>query len=304
MSTRTRAHVAILLANLFYGANFSIAKVAMPEYIRPSGFILLRVIVALVLFWGFSKITEKNQKVALKDHLLLFMLGLFGVAINQLLFFEGLSRTSNINAALIMTSTPIMVMAAASLLHKERITWIRGLGIILGIAGASSLILARKDVSGHATWQGDLMIFINAASYAIFIVGSKPLMKKYSPWIVIRWTFFYGLLLVIPFGYHQVQMIAWETFTVPVWLATAYVIVATTFFAYLFNTYGLHHLSASVVSFYIYLQPVFATLISLLITHERVTTVQIIACLLIFSGVYLVNRQAIPSSTKYSAPIE
>jgi drug/metabolite transporter (DMT)-like permease len=292
MNKSTRAHAAILLANLIYGANFSIAKVAMPEYIRPSGFILLRVIVALIMFWIFSKMTDKNEKIAAKDHVLLFMLGMFGVAINQLLFFEGLSRTSNINAALIMTSTPIMVMAAASVLHKERISWARGLGIVLGVGGASSLILARKDVSGNATWQGDLMILINAASYAIFIVGSKPLMKKYSPWLVIRWTFFYGLLLVLPFGYQQVSLIEWETFTLPVWLATAYVIIATTFFAYLFNTYGLHHLSASVVSFYIYLQPVFATLISLLITHERVTVVQLIACLLIFSGVYLVNKRS------------
>jgi drug/metabolite transporter (DMT)-like permease len=297
MSHSTRAHVAILLANLIYGANFSIAKIAMPKYIQPSGFILLRVIVALILFWTFSKMTDKNEKIEPKDHVLLFMLGMFGVAINQLLFFEGLSRTSNINAALIMTSTPIMVMAAASILHKERITWMRGLGILLGVSGASSLILVRKDVSGMATWQGDLMILINAASYAIFIVGSKPLMKKYSPWLVIRWTFFYGLLLVIPFGYEQVGRIAWETFTWPVWLATAYVIVATTFFAYLFNTYGLHHLSASVVSFYIYLQPVFATMISLLITHEKVTLIQGVACLLIFSGVYLVNRQtAIPAT--------
>lgn len=292
MNGRTRAHLALIAANLIYGANFSIAKIAMPGYIQPLGFILLRVTFAFLLFYSFSKITRAGKVVDKKDHLHLFLCGLFGVALNQMLFFEGLSRTSNINAALIMTTSPILVMAGASLIHKERLTLYRILGILLGVGGAASLILMRKDIRGAATWQGDTMVFINAASYAVFMVGVKPLMKKYSPWLVIRWTFFYGLLLVIPFGSGQVNAINWSTFTPAVWMAMCYVIIGTTFFAYWFNTYGLQHLSAAVVSFYIYLQPVFATLVSLLVTHENVSTRQIIACMLIFTGVYLVNRRS------------
>lgn len=290
MSERMRAHFAITAANVIYGANFSIAKIAMPNYIRPLGFILLRVIFALAFFWTFGKVKKIREQIEPLDHFRLFLMGLFGVAINQMLFFEGLSRTSNINAALIMTSTPIMVSAAAAILYKDHPSLFRIVGIILGVTGASSLILLRKDIHGTATWQGDLMIFINAASYAIFLVGVKPLMKKYSPWTVIRWTFIYGLLMVIPFGFRQVEAIQWSTFTSGVWMSVAFVIIATTFLAYLFNTYGLQHLSASVVSFYIYLQPAVATLISLLITHEPIALVQIVACLFIFTGVYLVNK--------------
>ncbi|MFM2135226.1 MAG: hypothetical protein RL021_626 [Bacteroidota bacterium] len=291
MNHRLRAHLAILTANLIYGANFSIARIAMPEYIRPQGFILLRVFFALLLFWMFGRIKGVREQIVKKDHMRLFLMGLAGVAVNQMLFFEGLSRTSNINAALIMTSTPIMVTAAAAFLFKERLSMMRLLGILFGVTGACALILLRKDVRGTATWPGDLMIFINAASYAVFIVGVKPLMRKYSPWTVIRWTFFYGLLLVIPFGYRQAAAIEWSTFTAAVWASALFVIIATTFFAYLFNTYGLHHLSPSVVSFYIYVQPVVATFISLLVIRETVSTVQIVACVLIFSGVYLVNRE-------------
>lgn len=291
MNQRLRAHAAILMANVIYGANFSIARIAMPEYIRPQGFILLRVVFALLLFWLFGRLKGIREKIEQKDHVRLFMMGMAGVAINQMLFFEGLSRTSNINAALIMTSTPIMVTAAAAFLFKERLSLPRMSGILLGVSGACTLILLRKDIHGTATWQGDLMIFINAASYAVFIVGIKPLMRKYSPWTVIRWTFFYGLLMVTPFGFGQVAAIEWSTFPLAVWGSALFVIIATTFLAYLFNTYGLHHLSASIVSFYIYLQPVIATFISLLVMHESVSTVQIVACVLIFSGVYLVNRE-------------
>ena len=290
MNGRTKAHLALLAANLIYGANFSIAKIAMPGYIQPLGFILLRVTFAFSLFYLFSKISGAGKVTNKNDHLRLFCCGLFGVALNQMLFFEGLSRTSNINAALMMTTSPILVMAGASIIHKERLSISRLAGIGFGVAGAVSLILMRKDVHGTANWLGDLMVFINAASYAVFMIIAKPLMKKYSPWLVIRWTFFYGLLFVVPFGYGQASIIEWHTFTPSVWMATLYVIIGTTFFAYWFNTFGLQHLSAAVVSFYIYLQPVFATLVSLLITHERVSVQQIIACVLIFTGVFLVNR--------------
>ena len=167
MKERMRAHLAITAANVIYGANFSIAKIAMPGYIRPQGFILLRVFFALLMFYVFGRMKNINERVEMKDHLRLAVMGLFGVAINQMLFFEGLSRTSNINAALIMTSTPIMVSAAAALLYKDRPSLFRVIGILFGIIGASSLILMRKDIRGVATWQGDLMIFINAASYEI-----------------------------------------------------------------------------------------------------------------------------------------
>jgi len=149
------AHAAILMANLIYGANFSIVKIAMPGFIKPAGFILLRVAFAAVLFWILEKVSRTGRKIDREDYFKLFLLGLFGVAINQLLFFEGLARTSNINAALIMTSNPVLVLLMAGLLIGERITPVRIGGILLGIAGASFLILMSGTRRGNASVQGD-----------------------------------------------------------------------------------------------------------------------------------------------------
>ena len=289
MSEHRKAHLSIFIANLIYGANFSIAKIAMPQYIPPAAFILLRVLCATALFFLLDRAPEGRIKIERKDYFRFFELGLFGVAINQMLFFEGLSRTSNINAALIMTSTPILVTLMAFLFLKEHLRWIQSAGIALGLAGAVTLILQYRHSSGKPTAMGDLMVFINAASYALYMVRAKKLMKKYDTWQVIKWTFVFGLLLVLPFGSAGLLEVQWHTFTPAVWLSVVFVLIFTTFFAYLLNTYGLMHLSASVVSFYIYLQPLFATLISLLILQEVISSVQILACLLIFAGVYLVN---------------
>jgi drug/metabolite transporter (DMT)-like permease len=285
---RYRAHAAIFLVNLFYGANFTIAKMAMPLYISPSAFILLRVSVALLLFQVVEWTTGIKTKIDRRDYPRLFLLGLFGVAVNQLLFFEGLAITSNINAALIMTSNPVLVMIAAALIIRERITARRVSGIALGIAGAALLILLSPR-NGSASIAGDTMIFINAFSYAIYLVMIKPLMTKYHPWLLVKWTFLFGLILVAPFGWNGLSEVDWSGLPVQAWTGVIYVILFTTFFAYLLTMYGLRYLSPSVVSFYIYLQPVFATLITLIMTQEPVTLIQVIACMLIFSGVYLVS---------------
>lgn len=293
MTERNQAHASIFFANLIYGANFSIARIAMPQFLSPSGFIMLRVIFATLLFIILDRLSPSVRPIERKDVFRFIQLGLFGVAINQLLFFEGLSRTSNINAALIMTSTPILVTGMAFLLLKDRLTPMQGLGILLGLSGAVTLILQYKTASGSPTALGDLMVLLNAASYALFMVRAKPLMKKYGTIQVIKWTFIFGTLFVIPFGAPELQKVQWSDFTAAAWFSVAFVLLFTTFAAYLLNTFGLKHLSPSVVSYYIYLQPIFATLISRFITNEMVSSVQVLACILIFAGVYCVNRRTL-----------
>ena len=82
------AHFALLAANSIYAINYSFAKDVMPDFILPSGFILLRVIGALLLF-SLAYFIFIKEKVEQKDIFRLAICGVFGVAINQLLFFEG-----------------------------------------------------------------------------------------------------------------------------------------------------------------------------------------------------------------------
>ncbi len=290
MTSNTKAHLAVFSANLIYGVNYSIAKIVMPDLIKPAGFVVLRVFFATLLFFLMRFLYKVSfQKMERKDVFRFFLLGLFGVAINQLLFFEGLSLTSNINAALIMTSNPVMVVLIAGILISERITMVRLIGILLGVIGAVSLITMSQN-HGVGSFSGDLMIFINAASYAVFIVMVKPMMKKYDPWFVLSWTFFFGLLIVTPFGLTDVLAIQWQAFDLIHWSAIIFVIFFTTFLAYLLNTLALNELSPAIVSYYIYLQPIFATLITLYIMHEPIKWIHAFACVLIFTGVYLVSN--------------
>jgi len=278
-------------ANLFYGAGFTVAKQVMPRLIEPLGFIFIRVSVVTCLFWlsvaggsGFRAPIEK------KDWKVLVLGGIFGVALNQMLFFAGLNLTFPIHASLIMMSTPLLITFISMFLLKDRVSWDKALGLALGIGGAVLLMSAGKTITmtGSST-LGDLLVFANAASYAVYLVIIKPLMQRYRPIIVIRWVFLFGFLFVLPFGLPQFLRIDWSLFRPADYAAVGFIVICVTFFTYLWNIFALRHLSPATAGAYIYLQPIFAAVISILFIGEEVTLVKILATVLVFSGVYLVN---------------
>jgi len=298
MPKQLYAHLAVFGANLIYGLNYVLAKGPMPDYVQPRGFIFMRVVGALGLFWLVRLLFKNNSKInsvkiAKKDYLRLALCGLFGVCLNQMLFFEGLFRTSEINSSIMMTSNPLIVLVLAAFMIGERITVSKIIGILIGGAGAAMIILTGDRSAEGSSLVGDLLILGNSASYAVYLVLVKPLMKKYNPILIISWVFLFGACFVIPLGFGQFREINWE---MPPYIigSIVFVIVGTTFFAYLLNIYGVSRLNTSVVSAYIYLQPVMATVFALLISYETkiggITYEKVIYTLLIFAGVYLVGK--------------
>ncbi|MBL7719227.1 MAG: DMT family transporter [Flavipsychrobacter sp.] len=291
MNNKTKAHLALLGANLFYGAGFTVAKSIMPRLIEPLGFIFIRVSVVTVLFWlSFAGGEKYRAKIEKRDWRILVLGGLFGVALNQMLFFMGLNLTFPIHAALIMMSTPLLITIIALFVLRERISSSKAAGLLIGISGAILLMSAGKEITlTGSSALGDVFVLMNAASYAIYLVMIKPLMQRYRPIIVIRWVFLFGFLFVLPFGGPQFVAIDWSLFQPTDYLALSFIVICVTFFTYLWNIYALRYLSPSTAGAYIYLQPMFAAFISVLFTHEQLTWVKLLATMLIFGGVYLVN---------------
>ncbi|MES2591954.1 MAG: DMT family transporter [Bacteroidota bacterium] len=293
MNKTLQAHAALLIVNLIYGTNYSIAKEVMPAYVHPFAFVLMRVSGAMVLFWLVSALFIK-EKIDYKDLPRFALLAVCGVAVNQLLFLKGLSLTTPINASIIMVSNPIVVMLVAAVVLKERISFGKIAGIAIGIAGALLLLLFNKSFSfGSETITGDAMILVNSLSWAAYIILVKPLMQKYNTFTIVKWVFLFGFFYVLPFGYSEIQQVDWKAMPSAIWWDIAFVVLGSTFFAYILNTYALRALSPAVVSIYIYLQPFLATLIAIFYYHnDELDTRKIISGILIIIGVYLVSRPA------------
>lgn len=306
MDRSARAHIALFTVNFIYGVNYVVAKGLMPHVIGPSGFILLRVIGATALFWAMR--WWRPQRVDPADMIRLFLCAVFGVALNQLMFFHGLMRTTPINSSLIMVATPVLVLVLSALLIGERVTWSKVTGVVLGTAGALTLIFLKPaGSSAGASMLGDLFILVNATSYGLYLVLVKPLMRKYSAVTVMSWSFLFGLLMVLPFGWHELAQVNWQAITAPVLGAMVFVVVMVTFVAYLLNTWALGILDPSVVGSYIYMQPLLAALFTWLFVrigperlgipgeyHVQLGWPQAVCAILIFLGVHLVGRRSAP----------
>ena len=288
--TSKYAHLALFSVGVIYALNYFIAKGLMPDKIGPSGFIALRVVGGGLLFWGV-RFLSKIEKVDRGDLLRLALCGLTGVAINQLCFFNGLSLTSPLHASLIMTINPIFVLVASALILGSSITTRKLLGIALGGAGAILLLLSTNSSpsTNGPNLIGDILILINALSYGVYLVVVKPLMQRYRPITVISWAFLFGALFAIPFGVNDVLEIQWNSFSFRDWQSVFYVVIGTTFLAYLLNIYALGTVEPTVVSIYIYLQPIIVTVLSAVWAYGDLNLNTLGCAGMIFSGVWLVS---------------
>ena len=200
VTVKTKAHVALLATNIFFALNFTAVKYLLNGgFLKPFGLNLIRVGVTAFLLWMLYFFAPVKTIILKKDFGRFFLCALAGIAINQLAFIKGLSLTYSIHASLLLLVTPIIITFIAAWVLKEKLTSNKLLGLFLGIGGAVILIVA-KDRSGNPgnVLLGDLLIILNAVSYAVYFVLVKPLMLKYNPIAVLRYVFTLGFFIILP----------------------------------------------------------------------------------------------------------
>lgn len=297
ISNNTKAHLALLSVNITYGANYLIAKGLMPDKIGASALVFLRISGAGFLFLILKYFIR--EKVDKKDLKLLALCGLLGVCMNQMFSMNGLSLTSPVDASIIVTAIPIFTVIISYFLLYEPLTTQRIFGVSLGALGAILLVYLGSTGLGTGSLTGNVFVFINAISYAFYLVLVKPLMQKYKPVTVICWVFLFGFICMFPFSIKQLVTTNFENFAFPNWTALLYVIIGPTFLAYLLNMFALQYVKPSVSGSYIYVQPVVAMILvaaaAYFIPNSQysgdITIGKLLCCLLIFGGVYLISSK-------------
>ena len=291
MSKRNWALLAATLVSVIYGITFTIAKDVMPAFVDAYGFIVLRVFFSMLLFWMVSFAGPK-ETIAKSDFPRIVAAAFFGVALNMLTFFKGLSFTSPISAAVIMVTTPIIVLVLSAIIIKEKLEIKKIIGILLGAFGTLILILYGKSIGDAPNASlGNFLVFVNAVSYGFYLIIVKKLMDKYNAFTFVKWIYSFGFLMVLPFGWSEIEMVHWSIIPTDIYLKIAFVVVFSTFLTYLLNLVSMRELKPTTVAVFIYFQPFFATLFAIGLQKDRLTLVKIVAATLIFVGVFLVTRK-------------
>lgn len=300
MDKRTLGFLAALGAAIIYGLNHTIAKNVMPTYITPFGFILLRVLGAAILFWLVSFFI-KPEKIQKKDWPRLIACSFLGMVINMLAFFKGLELSTPVNSSVIITISPIIVFIFSAILLKEKIQFLKTIGIISGFIGAVILVLytSKTGINAPNIPLGNVLFIVNSFAYGLYLVLVKPLIEKYNIITLLKWLFLLAIFLNLPVTFNEFTSVKWADLPIKdAVLPMLFVVVGTTFCTYLFNAYALRTLSPSTVSSFIYLQPIVGIVYAVSTKSDTLSLVSVTGMILIFIGIYLVTKKKVISYKK------
>jgi drug/metabolite transporter (DMT)-like permease len=300
LDKRTLGFLAALGATIIYGLNHTIAKNVMPIYITPFGFILLRVLGAAILFWVVSFFI-KPEKIKKKDWPRLIACSFLGMVINMLAFFKGLELSTPVNSSVIITISPIIVFIFSAILLKEKIQFLKTIGIISGFVGAVILVLytSKTGINAPNIPLGNVLFIVNSFAYGLYLVLVKPLIEKYNIITLLKWLFLLAIFLNLPLTFNEFISVKWTDLPInDAVLPMLFVVVGTTFCTYLFNAFALRTLSPSTVSSFIYLQPIVGIVYAVSTKSDTLSLVSVTGMILIFIGIYLVTKKKVISNKK------
>jgi drug/metabolite transporter (DMT)-like permease len=283
-------HIALLAVQLMFGSAPVLGKAALLAF--PSFAIVgFRVGGAALAFYFLQRFRGSLALDRREDYLYFAVFSLFGVALNQLLFFKGLQLTTATNTSLLAVMIPVFTFLISAFIGIEKLTRRKILGILIAALGVIYLIDPTKASFSSATTQGDILIILNSLSYAIYVAISKNLISKYGALKSIAWLFLFGSIVNVPIGLFSLQSVNFGEVSLNAWLALGAIIIFPTILAYYWNAWALARVEPSVVTIYVYLQPLIGFFSAVIFLGEKLSFRLIAAMILIFIGVYLVIRR-------------
>lgn len=281
-------HLALILVQLWFASLSVVAKVVLRE-LAPHGLMAARVTLAALIFLGIWA-ARGCERVAPRDMARIASHALFGIVINQMLFLEGLSRSTATNAVVLGAAIPVLTVAVALVLGRERATPLKLLGLGVALAGALAVTGVGR-LRGGSYLIGNLLILTNGLSFSIYLVIGRGVLARYRASTVIAFTFAFGALVLLPLGAADLARDAPHLGT-RTWLWMAYIVAFPSVGTYLLNAWALARVESSVVAIYIYLQPLVGAGLAALALGERPTIDTLAGGAAILAGIWLVGLAA------------
>lgn len=286
-------NLACFTAYAIFGFNIICCKsIAIDGNITPMALFCLRSFGATALFWIWSLFTAPKEQIAKADMWKVAIASFLGLFMTQLSFLFAITKATAIDASIMSTLSPIMTLIISAIVINERITWSGVTGIILSLVGVLILIFncvsIRSGADSTSIW-GIVGMLVNTLSFATYVGVFKPLIQKYSVVTFMKWMFLFSSLMALPFSFSAFGASDLAAVPMNVMWQVIYVVVGATFISYFLIPVAQKRLRPVVVCMYTYVQPVIAMVIALAMGLDHLTLLKVLASVLVFTGVGLVN---------------
>ncbi|WP_448207299.1 DMT family transporter [Azospirillum sp. sgz302134] len=287
-----QAWLLMMLPPLFWASNAVLGRAVAGE-VPPVGLAFWRwtlgVLLVLPLAWRHLR---QDLPALLAQWKVVGLLSLLGIAVFNTFLYVGLHTTTALNAVMMQSSMPVLIVLMSLALFGDRVSAVQALGIAVSLAGASTLI-ARGDPAvllGLQLNAGDLWIFAAVLSYAAYtaLLRRRPAVHAFS---FIVATFAGGMLMLLPFY-------LWESFgghpmplSTTAMGAVVYVALFPSILAYLCFNRSVALVGANTAGLAIHLIPVFGSLLAILFLGEQPHLYHAVGIGLIAVGIVLATRR-------------
>ena len=286
-------HIACFTAYAIFGVNIIVCKdLTSGHLISPIAIFTLRSLGAGLMFWILSLFLP-YEKVEKQDYLKILAAAFLGYFVTQLTFLMAIPDVTPMHCSIISSMSPIYTMFIAAIVLKEPLSWQKAGGVALSLCGILFLILNNASGSSgitESTLSGISLMFLNSLSFSLYLGIFKPVIAKYSVVTFMKWIFLFSALMSLPLSFREVFSFGWTQIPTEQMWELGYLIVFATFMSYFLIPFGQKRIRPTLVSMYSYIQPIIATVISVIIGMDMLTWQKVLAAALVFGGVIVVSR--------------
>ena len=292
-STNISGHIACFTAYAIFGVNIIVCKdLTSGHLISPIGIFTLRSLGAGLMFWILS-LFFPAEKVEKKDYLKILAAAFLGYFVTQLTFLVAIPDVTPMHCSIISSMSPIYTMFIAAVVLKEPLSWKKAGGVVLSLCGILFLIFNNASGTSGASeskLSGIFLMFLNSLSFSLYLGIFKPVIAKYSVVTFMKWIFLFSALMSLPLSLREVASLEWTRIPATQMWELGFLIVFATFVSYFLIPFGQKRIRPTLVSMYSYIQPIIATIISIILCMDILTWQKLIAALMVFAGVFIVSR--------------
>jgi drug/metabolite transporter (DMT)-like permease len=263
------------------------------ENVQPGLLLLLRAVGASLVFLMILFTTEKRwnifHRVAREDMGRMVLIGILNVPMNQLLYLHGIKYTTPANSALLYAMTPAMVFLFTAIMHSERPSFKKGLGIAIAFVGVGIIMFERGAELKPEHTSGNIMIFIAVMAWSLFTMLGRPLVLKYGAVYVTGLNMIIGTLLYLPFGLLTSNFSTISSMTTSSWTEVTYLALIASVLNYVLWYLALSKLEATRVAIFQNLQPIITTIMAIYLGRMMLNGQFVGGGLLALAGVLIVE---------------
>lgn len=282
-------YFVLIFQQLIASGTHIVAKLVVND-IDPFTLTMLRSAVAAIVILGMMAVRKVNFRFDRGDRIKIIFLSALAVPVNQFLFLYAIRYTTPANAALLYGMTPAIVLTISIFIGRERLVAKRLIGVVIAFMGVI-LVIFEKGLKIDADYtRGNIIIFIAVMAWALYTVYGRDMILKYGAFKAGSVTMVLGTVLYFPVGITETVQFSYGTLNLYHWAGILYLAVMTSIFAYLLWYYALGRIEASRVTIFMNLQPVFTTILSVIVIGQSLSLLFIAGGVMVLGGVFISQR--------------